>query len=264
MRHRNGLTMALDQLFCELHESHENYDYNFSTNGEASLLRKLAETSRPFRMVFDVGANNGDWSLLASRLLPAAHIHAFELVPETYQQLAAACADHPRVSCHNLGLSDSTGEIDVFVPGGGSTLATCVAGFAEQYHGHKPRTARAHVTTGDAFCEESGVNSIDFLKLDVEGFEDRVLQGFGRMLEQRRIRVIQFEYGRINIDTHFLLKDFHNFLEAAGMRVGKLYRDGVEFRKYRHRDENFLGPNYVAVLDNEEELISLMRGAKGR
>lgn len=253
--------MALDRLFCDLHESHENYDYDFAANGEASLLKKLAAATQPFRMVFDVGANKGDWSLLASKRFHSAQIHAFEIVPDTYACLAAACAGQPRVSCHNLGLSDTSGEIEVFLSGKESTTATCVAGFVEKYHGQKTRTVRARVTTGDAFCEQSGVNTVDFLKLDVEGFEDRVLRGFSRMLEQRRIRVIQFEYGRINIDTHFLLKDFHDLLEGVGMRVGKLYGNGVAFRRYRHRDENFLGPNYIAVRENDEELIALIGNA---
>lgn len=250
--------MALDRLFCDLHESHENYDYNFSSNGEATLLQKLSTATQPFRMIFDVGANKGDWSLLVSEILHPVQIHSFEIVPDTYARLQAACAGQPNVSCHNLGLSDTTGHIEVFLPGDESTTATCVPGFAEQFHGQKARTVLGKITTGDAFCEQACVNDIDFLKLDVEGLEDRVLRGFSRMLEQRRIRVIQFEYGRVNIDTHFLLKDFHKLLEGVGMRVGKLYANGVAFRRYKHRDEDFIGPNYVAVRDDDEELASLV------
>lgn len=43
-------------------------------------------------------------------------------------------------------------------------------------------------------AEEAGLGQIDLLKIDVEGFDGRVIRGAERLLRERRIRVLQFEY----------------------------------------------------------------------
>ena len=63
---------------------------------------------------------------------------------------------------------------------------------------------QVEVQTGDAYCTRHRIERIDLLKIDVEGAEHLVLRGFERMLHERRIEVIQFEYGLANIYTHHL------------------------------------------------------------
>ena len=89
--------------------------------------------------------------------------------------------------------------------------------------------------------------------------EDRVLKGFGELLERGAIRVIQFEYGRVNIESHFLLKDFYKLLSGFGYVLGKIYPTEVLFKDYEYTDEDFLGPNYLAVLRTETALIQRLR-----
>jgi len=46
------------------------------------------------------------------------------------------------------------------------------------------------------------------------------------------------------------------------MKLGKIYPNYVDFREYRFQDEDFLGPNYLAVHSSLESLIeSLRRGS---
>jgi len=56
----------------------------------------------------------------------------------------------------------------------------------------------------------------------------------------------------------FLLKDFYDYLRAFGMKIGKIYPNYVEFRSYTLQDENFYGPNYLAVHSSEELLIKAL------
>tara|TARA_B100001057_G_scaffold417676_1_gene436541 strand:+ start:372 stop:749 length:378 start_codon:yes stop_codon:yes gene_type:complete len=48
-------------------------------------------------------------------------------------------------------------------------------------------------TTLDDFCDENSVEFIDFLKIDVQGAEFRVLKGAHRALSEKRIGVVQLE-----------------------------------------------------------------------
>ena len=45
-------------------------------------------------------------------------------------------------------------------------------------------------------------------------------------------------------------------LEGYGYKLGKLYQRGVLFKDYHPRDEDFMGPNYVACLASETEALA--------
>lgn len=86
-----------------------------------------------------------------------------------------------------------------------------------------------------------------------------VLQGFGGALQRHAIRAIQFEYGYAAVYSHALLADFYRLLEPLGYVIGRLGRDGVAFAPYRLEDENFFGPNFVAVQAREAQLVRRLR-----
>jgi Methyltransferase FkbM domain len=110
---------------------------------------------------------------------------------------------------------------------------------------------------GDEFLAREGISQVDFLKLDVEGAEHLVLEGLEGYLREQRIRLVQFEYGRVNILTHFLLRDFYQLFAKYGYAVGKVFPDYVEFREYELKDEDFLGPNYLACRA-DDRLITVL------
>ena len=185
MRSRSGLSGRIDKLLVRLHKEYENLDYDFYKNGEAAVLRKLAAT-QDFRTIVDAGANKGDWSLIASELFPQASVHSFEIVPETYSRLVENCGQRKNIACHNVGLSDKEGTTTVFFSPDKSGVATCVPNFSEQFHKYEPEKIEARVSTGDLFCADHGIETIDFLKIDVEGYEHKVLKGFEGMLKKAK------------------------------------------------------------------------------
>jgi FkbM family methyltransferase len=237
-------TLYLDML--------ANVCFEMDVNGELRVLQQLA-TQRP-SCVFDVGANVGDWSIAAARLLPHARIEAFEIVPDTARlmeaQLATAGVDS--VHLNPIGLSDENGTTRVaHLPGfsQGSSAAVVQPAGEVQW---RECTVRA----GDDFCREQGIDHIDLLKIDVEGLESKVLNGFAGMLETASINAVQFEYGHLNASVRFLLGDFYDLFEGYGYVVGKIFPDQVDFHGYdAWRDENFRGPNYLAVHADRTDLI---------
>lgn len=231
-----------------------NASYKPERNGEAWLLRRLAGPD--IRVVLDVGANVGKWSLLAAAALPDAEIHALEIVPATFETLRARTAEVPRIHPVNLGLADHAGRLRVHYHPSASAHAT----FTEYPHGWVGATLECEVTTGDAFLADRRLAAVDFLKLDVEGAEHLALQGLSAALGGRRIRFVQFEYGRVNALTGFLLKNFYDLFAAHGYVVGKIYPDYVDLRPYDLGDEDFLGPNYLACRQDDPAL-ALLRAA---
>jgi len=70
--------------------------------------------------------------------------------------------------------------------------------------------------------------------------------------------LVQFEYNTTNIVSKFMLRDAYQFFTGFGYRVGKLYPQYVEFRDYHYRQEDFCGPNMIAVRKEDDELLKLL------
>jgi FkbM family methyltransferase len=254
-RRRSGPARLLARAARAYLNAYGNWDFDPETNGEARILSVRA-AERP-TCVFDVGANKGDWTVRVQRLMPQATVHAFELIEDTAERLRERLAGTTAL-VNAVGLADREGVVEAtYVPEN-----TELSGFGERLYADLPSEAReARLTTGDRYCDEHGVEHIDFLKIDAEGTDLQVLHGFDRMLAGGAVGAVQFEYGRGSILTHSLLRDFHVFLEERGFVVGKVFPSWVEFRHYDiAQDEDFLGPNYLAVRAERRDLIARLSG----
>jgi FkbM family methyltransferase len=251
-RFSNGRTSKRMAMFCqEFLRTYKNCDYDCRSNGEQWLVTRLS-AFRP-AVVFDVGANVGNWLTLAQATFPGAQFHAFEIVPTTFAALAERMAGNAGVALNNFGLSNCSESIRMHVFDISTELSSHVAFPHGSHH-----EIVCPVRRGDQYMRDKGIERIDLLKIDVEGAEHLVLEGFGAALATQ-IDVIQFEYGRVNIMTHFLLRDFYELLEASGYLVGKLFPNYVDFRNYELYDEDFLGPNYIAVRKVKSRIIDALR-----
>lgn len=224
----------------------------FTENGEQALLDRLAPLG--FRMLFDVGANVGTWSTHALQVFPEANLHAFEIVPDTFAALRSRLPVVERIRLNPFGLSDQPGRVSVHIYA--SNLISSM--FALDSDNATVGQIACEVRRGADYAATLGIQNIDFLKIDVEGAEGKVLEGFEPLLSEHRVRLVQFEYNRGAILGDFLLKHAYAFFTARGYRLGKLTPGGVHFHAYHFAHEDFIGPNYVACCDEDTELIRLI------
>jgi FkbM family methyltransferase len=245
------LREKLNGICVEYHQTHENLNYEMASNGEGWLVETLAQQGL-LNTVFDVGANQGEWTGRVLEINPKAMVHCFEICPPTFQKLSKnLAAKKDRATLNPFGLSDAPGEIKI-------KYSPNDDGKTSMFNVLLPLNVEivdAKVIAGKDYCASNGIQSFDFLKIDVEGAEHLVLKGFGDILTPEKVPVIQFEYGLINIETKFLLKDSYAFFESRGYKVGKLLPNGVRFRAYRYEDEDFFGPNYVAASPQRATLL---------
>ena len=238
---------------------YEGFNYNFQKNGEENFLDRLSH--QDITVVFDVGANVGDWSEIALTKFHHATIHCFELSEATYRTLQAKLAHEKRVVLNNMGLSDNAEIVEYKDQGTNSRKNTLLSDISFHALDKQPIVRKAELSTGSEYCKSAGVEHIDLLKIDVEGVEHLVLKGFTDFLEKGKIKAIQFEYGYLNGDTKFLMKDFYRLLESYGYVLGPLKRQGVLFMDFDYALNNFKsGPNYVAIHKSCPEIISTVKG----
>jgi FkbM family methyltransferase len=251
---RSAVMTALHRAASFVESAWNNEGTAFEVNGERFLLERLAPAG--FRMAFDVGANTGNWSRAALTLWPDCQVHAFEVAPETYKELAkslasGAYAGHGKA--HDFGLSDAVGPLRMYYFPEHSEL-TCATPRHEEY---LAVPFDAQLTTLDVFCRDQGIESIDFLKIDVEGSEHNVLKGGRALWEAQKVACIQFEYGAFSIGSHFLLKDYFDLLSSRYF-IGKIFPNHVAFVDYSWRDENFRFSNYLCVSRTRPDLRALV------
>ena len=249
---RSPVTRGLAQVCQKYLDYYECRSHQFVKNGERNLLRKLG--TQGLSCIFDVGACIGEWSLMAREFFPNTPIHAFEIVPEHCQILMRNLKGRDAFVVNPFGLSDTNGQTTFHYVPDYADLSSLVGVPPGLRSVAKP----VQVMTGDRYMDKHGVNHIDFLKIDVEAGESRVLKGFKDALQNGKIDIIQFECNQLAVLSRFLLIDFYTLLEKHGYKLGKIYYNYVHFREYDSRHEDLRGPNYLAVRGDRADLIDLL------
>jgi FkbM family methyltransferase len=91
--------------------TYKNRNYDMTTNGEYFVLDCLSKQN--IKTVFDVGANKGEYTTACLSRFLDAKIHAFEIVPATFQKLAANIKIRKRVELNGFGLSNFEGTVEI-------------------------------------------------------------------------------------------------------------------------------------------------------
>lgn len=160
-------------------------------------MRRLSQAwGWSIETVFDVGANVGQFAGETLRELPGARVHSFEPHPGAFAQLARVY--DPRLKAHELAVGAEPGEATLFVYGSEEETSlinslTPDARFPQKF-AYRAREVKVRCTTIDAFSAEAGVERIDLLKVDTEGFDLVVLQGAERMLREGKVRFVYVEF----------------------------------------------------------------------
>lgn len=227
------------------------------TSGEAAIMNKLRQhyirISRPL-CIFDIGANQGQFLSLVEQLLQGIpfQAHSFEPSLHTFSILCENARDYTNAVLINRGIGKETGEFELFYDTPGSSLASLSRRHLEHYNYDFSCSEKVTLDTVDNYCSNNGIDSIDLLKIDIEGHELDALTGATEMFEKRAIHMATFEFGGCNIDTRTYFKDFWYFFEEMGMKqVFRVTPSGYLFpiNRYRERHEQFTTTNFLVMRD---------------
>lgn len=127
-----------------------------------------ARLLRPDDVVLDIGANIGITALVMSECVPDGHVHAFEAGPSVFSALKGNIERNriDNISLYDLAIAETPGRV----------------GFHDaSAWGHispgQPDEHFVRATTIDEIVAERRIAKIDFIKLDIEGFEQAALKG---------------------------------------------------------------------------------------
>lgn len=229
---RHGVRFRLDL------SDYEDWLLYFHSEVDSSLgvLEHLGDS----RVIVDVGANIGQTALIvAKRAGPAARIIAFEPYPETFDRLVANLALNPglgNVVAENLGLGDAEASTPMFKDYPGNSGGNRVVYDAEA---NRAGVTDVRITTLDRYVETRSVGTVDFVKIDVEGYERAVLAGARTLLAEHRPKLF------IELDDDNLRKQGAS---AEGV-IGFLRDHGYRTLDARTREEISPGSNLAGHRD---------------
>lgn len=151
---------------------------------ETGTTEAFGRILRQDDVIFDIGANLGWYTILASKLAPKGECHAFEPVPFIFKKMQRNCEINNlsnTIHFRNIALGDEDGkEVVIYT-------------FKGLYHGHSSLStlersdyteSRTPMTTLDKYIADNNVGRLDFIKMDTEGAELKVLSGAKQLLRR--------------------------------------------------------------------------------
>jgi len=159
--------------------------------------RFLWLTSLGVRTVFDVGAHAGEFAAMIHKILPDAAIISFEPLAQPFEQLQRNMASVPNFRAFNcaLGAETSTQEIyhNEFSPS--SSLLAMAPLHKQSFPFTKLATGeRIKVRRLDDVAKDVTTEEEILIKIDVQGYEDKVLLGGKDLIGRSRLLIIEVSF----------------------------------------------------------------------
>jgi FkbM family methyltransferase len=197
--------------------------------------------------IIDVGANIGSTTLAFAEMVPLGHVLAFEPSSEMQRVLKAnvALCQFKNITVYPFGLSDEPmqGQLHVAMAGNpGSAYVT-------PWNSGTDRD-RIELHTLDETIDEK--QQVDVIKIDVEGFEYRVLRGGERLIKSARpVLVLEINKDALTrAGTNS--QDLFRLLDDWGYRLFYLHQGGlVQYVPDAHSNSGL--HNIVAVHPGSEK-----------
>lgn len=186
--------------------------------------------------IIDGGANIGFVSYQFLKRFKTAKIYAFEPNPSVFELLKNSFSNKVNsILTYNLGISNTSGKLSFYKNNNSGTSS-----FLPPNDFHKSHLARKFsiidvpVITLHDFCKENNIDLISILKLDIEGYELKALQGCEEMIKNQKI---EFIYVEVNLVPTYV--DQCLIEEVIGY-----------LRKFNYIPYNFYGSNETELRES--------------
>lgn len=234
-------------------------DQQFDSTGETRIIESFIVDKS---IVFDVGANFGDWSTTVLENHDQVQLHLFEPVPDNYKKLTNNLTNwlkKENIHANQIAVANHQNTQTFYYYEDKPAWSTFYRRFdvEKEYSLRPPIELPVVTTTIDKYCQQLKINRINFLKIDVEGGELDTLYGAKELLKKGKIDYIQFEYGGTFKDSNITLKQVFNYLQKFRYCLIKIEPQRLVYiPEFLPECENFEYSNYLAV--NERFKTSIL------
>jgi len=212
---------------------------------ENSLVHKFFNSTPS--LAIDVGGNIGEYSAELRKRNKNLEIHIFEPSNYNIKKLKRRFIRDEQIKIVPFALDEKNGSTRLFSDKIGSGLGSLNKRRLDHFKipfkiSEKIKTIRFE----NYWKIQLNKRRINLMKIDVEGYELKVLKGLGKSIAF--IDVIQFEFGGSNIDSKTFFQDFWYFFKEHDFNLYRIAPFGAQkIKKYQESDEFFSATNYIAV-----------------
>ena len=195
--------------------------------------------------VFDIGASTGRYARIIHEVLPAAYIYSFEPLKDCYEELQERMQKVRNFSAFNVALGDDEGEIEFHR--NEYSASSSILPMADLHKQNFPFTAQ-HTTIKvksarlDDIARDLEIKDNLLIKIDVQGFEDKVIAGGRNTIKRATILIIETSFQTLYVgqplfeDIYDSLKEYFRYLGSLNQAVSSidgsiLYADCIFIRK---------------------------------
>ena len=226
---------------------------------EPEMVSFFKSLLQPTDTVLDIGANIGCTSLLFGSL--TSKVYSFEPSLTTYRWLVENVqrAKLNNVEPINLGLGKEAGTFELtFAPNNRS--GGFVSNLTSASEGHQVE----HITIarGDDFIREHQIAKVDFIKIDVEGFEQSVIEGLAATIARDQpIVALELNHWCLNAFQRTSVPDFFDFLRGVFpylYAVDMRYTNNLRDRLHRELLPSFYDKKDARNLHDQDAAYHVM------
>jgi FkbM family methyltransferase len=212
------------------------YDFLYSMGLEVKFVRPINYTwlkELNIQTVLDIGANTGHFATFINGIIPQAQIYSFEPLKECYDQLLVNCAHLPMKAFHfALGDEEGKAQINVSNYSPSSSLLKLADLHLDvfSYTAFK-NTEEITIKRLDQIAPQLQLKDRYLVKIDVQGFEDKVILGGEQTLKNAAIAIVETSFQTL-YEGQKLFGEIHNMFSDLGfvfkgnMSQAKHPRDG--------------------------------------
>ena len=211
---------------------------DFSNQKEIQIIQSIINKNNS--CTIDLGANVGVFTKVLAE--NSKHVYALEPEPGNFRQLQENMKPFDNVSLYNMAASNMTGSDTLhfsYINNGMHRLYESVLCFG----GYKIPVKT--IRMDDLIIEQEKVEKIDFIKMDVEGFEYFVIVGMMELLLR---------------DKPAIISEFHpSSIRESGADPRRIYKIMIEKFNYKSPEHCITGE----ILDTYEKLEAATNDPRG-
>lgn len=210
-------------------------------------------------IIFDVGGNKGQSIEKYLKIFDKPIIHSFEPEKTAFDYMYNKFKDNKNIFLNNFALGDETEEKEFNV-----TAKTDNSSFNKinlgtdwlkvrskqnntSEEGYVTSVQKVNVIKLDDYCKDNNISLIDLVKIDTQGYEDKVFEGSLNSIRQNKIKAIVTEILFDNVyDKYFSFSDLEKFIipydfrmVGIDLRNNNLFSDINFFANVYYFNKNF-------------------------
>ena len=183
----------------------------------------LGQYVRKDAVIVEAGAHHGFDTVRFASLWPEGRIHAFEPVPRVYEHLRRNTAGCRNVTTYQLALGDRDGDMRMWLSDPNHDYSSSLLEprkhldeFPEIRFEQEPTAVS--VTTLASWATRQGIDRIDGMWLDMQGYELAALKAAGAILETTRAIILEVSLTELYAGIP-LWEEVRAWLEGQGFRI---------------------------------------------